>query len=100
MLGKKSVHIISIRSWIERLDSLTDKVILLIVMYLIKYNISYFLKKLFSDALQLGVDFLEERGKAVLGLRGTRAHRHKIVKEKVKYNLIFCVLFYQTLFIN
>lgn len=64
LLGKKSVHIISIRSWIERLDSLTDK-------------------KLFSDALQLGVDFLEERGKAVLGLRGTRAHRHKIVKDKV-----------------
>ncbi|KAE9545141.1 hypothetical protein AGLY_000684 [Aphis glycines] len=64
LLGKKSVHIISIRSWIERLDSLTDK-------------------NLFSDALQLGVDFLEERGKAVLGLRGTRAHRHKIVKDKV-----------------
>ncbi|VVC24543.1 Hypothetical protein CINCED_3A007231 [Cinara cedri] len=64
LLGKRSVHIISIRSWIERLDSLTDK-------------------KLFSDALQLGIDFLEERGKAVLGLRGTRTHRHKIVKEKV-----------------
>uniref|UniRef100_A0A2S2Q1E5 Vacuolar protein sorting-associated protein 8 n=1 Tax=Sipha flava TaxID=143950 RepID=A0A2S2Q1E5_9HEMI len=64
LLGKKNIHIISIRSWIERLDSLTDK-------------------KLFGDALQLGVDFLEERGKAVLGLRGTRAHRHRIVKEKV-----------------
>lgn len=35
------------------------------------------------------MDFLEERGKAVLGLRGTRAHRHKIVKDKV---LIFVQL--------
>ncbi|XP_050434277.1 vacuolar protein sorting-associated protein 8 homolog isoform X2 [Adelges cooleyi] len=64
ILGIKSIHTISIRSWIERLDCLIDK-------------------KLYSDALQLGVDFLEERGKAVLGLRGTRLHRHKIVKEKV-----------------
>lgn len=49
-----------------------------------KYYKLFFTQKLFSDALQLGVDFLEERGKAVLGLRGTRAHRHKIVKEKVR----------------
>lgn len=30
LLGKKSVNVISIRSWIERLDSLTDKVIYLL----------------------------------------------------------------------
>jgi len=41
--------------------------------------------------LQLGVDFLEERGKAVLGLRGTRAHRHKIVKDKVFIYVFFYV---------
>ncbi|XP_050543859.1 vacuolar protein sorting-associated protein 8 homolog [Daktulosphaira vitifoliae] len=64
LLGNKGIHTLSIRSWIERLDCLIDK-------------------KLYSDALQLGVDFLEERGKAVLGLRGTRLHRHRIVKEKV-----------------
>lgn len=40
--------------------------------------------------MQLGVDFLEERGKAVLGLRGTRAHRHKIVKDKV----IICIILF------
>lgn len=33
LLGKKSVNVISIRSWIERLDSLTDKVIYLLFMF-------------------------------------------------------------------
>lgn len=37
----------------------------------------------FADALSLGIDFFEEKGKAVLGLRGPRKQRQRLVKDKV-----------------
>lgn len=64
VLGSKSVFVISIRFWSERIDNF------------IKAN-------RFEEALKLGMDFYEERGKAVLGLRGTRQVRQQLVKEKV-----------------
>lgn len=42
----------------------------------------------YPEALKLGMEFLEEKGKAVLGLRGPRKHRHRIVREKVSE--LFC----------
>ncbi|XP_065215461.1 vacuolar protein sorting-associated protein 8 homolog isoform X2 [Planococcus citri] len=63
-LGLKSCHVVSIRSWIERLDSLVDK-------------------GRFECALRLGIEFLEERGKIILGLRGPHHQRYNLVKNKV-----------------
>ncbi|KAF6203449.1 hypothetical protein GE061_001780 [Apolygus lucorum] len=64
LLGGKTVHVISIRLWAERIDSL------------IREN-------RYEDGLRLSMDFYEERGKAVLGLRGAKEVRQKLVKEKV-----------------
>ncbi|KAK9504557.1 hypothetical protein O3M35_010867 [Rhynocoris fuscipes] len=64
LLGNKTLHVISIRFWAERIDSLVRE-------------------QRYEEALKLSMDFYEERGKAVLGLRGTREVRQKLVKEKV-----------------
>ncbi|XP_014245908.1 vacuolar protein sorting-associated protein 8 homolog [Cimex lectularius] len=64
LLGVKTLHVISIRIWVERIDGLVRA-------------------QKFEDALKLAMDFYEERGKAVLGLRGAREVRQKLVKEKV-----------------
>ena len=42
------------------------------------------LQNRFPDALNLCMDFYEERGKAVLGLRGPRKLRQRLVKDKVR----------------
>ncbi|XP_046679913.1 vacuolar protein sorting-associated protein 8 homolog isoform X2 [Homalodisca vitripennis] len=64
LLGTRSFHVISIRTWIERVNHFVDQ-------------------NRYGEALKLGMEFLEEKGKAVLGLRGPRKHRHRIVREKV-----------------
>ncbi|CAH1405711.1 unnamed protein product [Nezara viridula] len=64
LLEPKALHVISIRFWSERIDNL------------IKAN-------RFEEALKLGMNFYEEREKAVLGLKGTREIRRMQVKEKV-----------------
>lgn len=41
----------------------------------------------FECALRLGIEFLEEKGKVVLGLRGRHQQRTNLVKNKVNVNL-------------
>ncbi|XP_046679789.1 LOW QUALITY PROTEIN: vacuolar protein sorting-associated protein 8 homolog [Homalodisca vitripennis] len=47
------------------------------------FHFSLLFQNRYGEALKLGMEFLEEKGKAVLGLRGPRKHRHRIVREKV-----------------
>ncbi|RZF35520.1 hypothetical protein LSTR_LSTR010211 [Laodelphax striatellus] len=69
LLGTNSLHVISIRSWTERINHLIDQ-------------------NMFVEALKLAMDFLKERGKAVLGLKGPRPMRQRIVKDKIIDTLI------------
>lgn len=99
-LGTKSCHIVSIRSWIERLDSLVDKACPntrrkwseyhasnLIRTFRVLFFIFWFKQGKFECALRLGIEFLEEKGKVVLGLRGRHQQRTNLVKNKVNVNL-------------
>ncbi|XP_050447192.1 vacuolar protein sorting-associated protein 8 homolog isoform X2 [Cataglyphis hispanica] len=64
LLGTKSLHVICIRTWTERLQ------------YLV-------MQKRFSEALALGLSFYQDKGKAVIGLRGSKQHRRQIARDKV-----------------
>ncbi|KAL6441909.1 hypothetical protein ACFW04_002354 [Cataglyphis niger] len=64
LLGTKSLHVICIRTWTERLQ------------YLV-------MQKRFSEALALGLSFYQDKGKAVIGLRGSKQRRRQIARDKV-----------------
>ncbi|KAK6630795.1 hypothetical protein RUM44_002964 [Polyplax serrata] len=63
ILGMKTVHLLTIRPWIERLN------------YLVK-------QKKYLTALSLGLSFYEEP-KGAVGLKGSRERRREIAKGKV-----------------
>ncbi|XP_014213894.1 vacuolar protein sorting-associated protein 8 homolog isoform X2 [Copidosoma floridanum] len=64
LLGMKSLHTICVRTWTERLRHLT-------------------LQKRYREALELGLDFYRDKGKAVVGLHGSKQRRKQIVQDKV-----------------
>ncbi|XP_029672254.1 vacuolar protein sorting-associated protein 8 homolog isoform X2 [Formica exsecta] len=64
LLGTKSLHVICIRTWTERLQHLV-------------------MQKRFSEALALGLSFYKDKGKAVIGLRGSKQRRRQIARDKV-----------------
>ncbi|XP_016842298.1 vacuolar protein sorting-associated protein 8 homolog [Nasonia vitripennis] len=64
LLGMKSLHAICVRTWTERLRHLT-------------------MQKRYREALELGLDFYRDKGKAVVGLRGSKQRRKQIVQDKV-----------------
>jgi len=64
VLGTKTVHILSVRTWSERLDHLLRK-------------------KQHLDALALGLSIYQDRAKAVVGLKGSHSKKRATVKEKV-----------------
>ncbi|XP_070163192.1 vacuolar protein sorting-associated protein 8 homolog isoform X1 [Polyergus mexicanus] len=64
LLGTKSLHVICIRTWTERLQHLV-------------------MQKRFSEALALGLSFYQDKGKAVIGLRGSKQRRRQIARDKV-----------------
>jgi len=71
VLGTKSVHALTMRTWHERLD------------YLVRQNY-------YTEALQLGYELYLEKAKAVIGLKGSKDSKRLIVREKVEtYNNIF-----------
>ncbi|CAG7727060.1 unnamed protein product [Allacma fusca] len=68
VLGTKSVHALTMRSWHERLD--------------------YLVKQLhFPEALQLGYELYLEKAKAVVGLKGSKDSKRMVVREK-----LLCIL--------
>ncbi|XP_041374342.1 vacuolar protein sorting-associated protein 8 homolog isoform X2 [Gigantopelta aegis] len=69
LLGTKTVHVFTLRTWKERID------------VLIKQN-------RYQDALALGLSFYENKAKAVVGLTGSQRMRKEIVA-----NLILDLLF-------
>ncbi|XP_024940795.1 vacuolar protein sorting-associated protein 8 homolog isoform X2 [Cephus cinctus] len=69
LLGTKSIHAVSIRTWTERLRHLT-------------------LQRRFIEALTLGLSFYQDKGKAVVGLRGSKQRRKQIARDKVCQVLI------------
>lgn len=64
LLGLKSVHVLTLRTWNERID------------FLLK-------QKLYSEALKLALSFYEERAKAVTGLIGKKPQRQEQVGNKM-----------------
>nr|XP_033321301.1 vacuolar protein sorting-associated protein 8 homolog [Megalopta genalis] len=68
-LGTKSLHVVCIRTWTERLRHLT-------------------MQKRFPEALALGLSFYQDKGKAVVGLRGSKQRRKQIARDKVCQVLI------------
>ena len=69
LLGTKSLHVVCIRTWTERLRHLT-------------------MQKRFPEALALGLSFYQDKGKAVVGLRGSKQRRKQIARDKVCQVLI------------
>ncbi|XP_011346387.1 vacuolar protein sorting-associated protein 8 homolog isoform X2 [Ooceraea biroi] len=69
LLGIKSLHTICIRTWTERLQHLI-------------------MQKRFPEALALGLSFYQDKGKAVIGLRGSKQRRKQIARDKVCHVLI------------
>ncbi|KOC64483.1 Vacuolar protein sorting-associated protein 8 like protein [Habropoda laboriosa] len=69
LLGTKSLHVVCIRTWTERLRHLT-------------------MQKRFPEALALGLSFYHDKGKAVVGLRGSKQRRKQIARDKVCQVLI------------
>ncbi|KAL7301163.1 hypothetical protein TKK_0006134 [Trichogramma kaykai] len=69
LLGMKSLHAVCVRTWMERLRHLT-------------------MQKRYCDALELGLDLFRDKGKAVVGLKGSRQRRKQIVQDKVCQVLI------------
>ncbi|CAL8101722.1 unnamed protein product [Orchesella dallaii] len=68
VLGTKSVHALTMRTWHERLD------------YLVRQNY-------YTEALQLGYELYLEKAKAVIGLKGSKDSKRLIVREKILYIL-------------
>ncbi|XP_033606542.1 vacuolar protein sorting-associated protein 8 homolog isoform X2 [Cryptotermes secundus] len=64
LLGTKMFHVLTIRAWDERLN------------HLIKQN-------RYLDALMLGMAFYEDKGKAVVGLKGPKQKRKEVARKKV-----------------
>ncbi|CAB3370067.1 Hypothetical predicted protein [Cloeon dipterum] len=64
LVGTRSVHALHMRTWNERIDHVARQGRPL-------------------AALELGLAFYEERAKAVVGLRGPKAHRKLLIKEKI-----------------
>ncbi|XP_059473885.1 vacuolar protein sorting-associated protein 8 homolog [Neocloeon triangulifer] len=64
LVGTRSVHALHMRTWAERID------------HLARHG-----KPL--AALELGLAFFEERARAVVGLRGPKAHRKLLIKQKI-----------------
>ncbi|XP_065068088.1 vacuolar protein sorting-associated protein 8 homolog isoform X2 [Rhopilema esculentum] len=64
LLGTKSIHCLTIRSWRDRID------------YFVKQN-------LFLEALQLALSFYEERAKAVVNLAGSRQKRKIFIAQEI-----------------
>ncbi|KAJ8681567.1 hypothetical protein QAD02_017359 [Eretmocerus hayati] len=64
LLGMKSLHAVCMRTWMERLRHLT-------------------MQKCYREALELGLDFYRDKGKAVVGLRGSKQRRKQMVQDKV-----------------
>ena len=69
LLGRKSFHVLVIRTWSERLD------------YLVKWNRHL-------EALQLGADIYQDQGKALVGLRGPKEKRKSVISRKMTTILI------------
>ena len=63
--GRTSFHVLVIRTWNERLDHLT------------RDNRGY------VRAIALASEFLQDQGKALVGLRGPKAKRHKVLEQKL-----------------
>ncbi|XP_017885655.1 vacuolar protein sorting-associated protein 8 homolog isoform X2 [Ceratina calcarata] len=64
LLGTKSLHVVCIRTWTERLRHLT-------------------MQRRYPEALALGLAFYQDKGKAVVGLRGSRERRKQIARDRV-----------------
>lgn len=64
LLGTKSIHVMTMRTWNERID------------FLVK-------QKMFPEALTLALSFYEEQAKAVTGLVGKKTQRREQVAIKV-----------------
>ena len=69
LLGRKTFHVLVIRTWSERLD------------YLVKWNRHL-------EALQLGADIYQDQGKALVGLRGPKDKRRTVISRKMTSILI------------
>lgn len=63
VLGTKGLHVLGIRTWKERLDHLMRQ-------------------KHYLDALALALAFHQDRAKAVVGLRGPKAKRKMLTRDK------------------
>ena len=64
LLGTKTIHCLTIRSWKDRID------------YFVKQN-------MFLEALKLALSFYEEKAKAVVNLVGSRRKRAKYIAEEI-----------------
>ena len=64
LLGTKSIHCLTVRSWKDRID------------YFVKQN-------LFLEALELALSFYEDRAKAVVNLVGNRHKRRMFIADEV-----------------
>ncbi|XP_011698850.1 PREDICTED: vacuolar protein sorting-associated protein 8 homolog isoform X1 [Wasmannia auropunctata] len=64
LLGTKSLHVICMRTWTERLQHLI-------------------MQKRYPEALALGLSFYQDKGKAVIGLRGSKQRRKQVARDKV-----------------
>ena len=64
LLGTKSIHCLTIRSWKDRID------------YFMKQN-------LYLEALELALSFYEDRAKAVVSLVGNRRKRKAFIAEQI-----------------
>ncbi|XP_066595487.1 vacuolar protein sorting-associated protein 8 homolog isoform X2 [Prorops nasuta] len=69
LLGTKCLHAVCIRTWTERLHHLT-------------------MQRRFPEALALGLSFYQDKGKAMVGLRGSKQRRKQIARDKVCQVLI------------
>ena len=63
-LGRNSFHVLVIRSWSERLDHLAKE-------------------NRYIEALNLAAEFYTDHGKALVGLKGPRRKREKLVGQKL-----------------
>lgn len=64
LLGRNTFHVLMIRSWNERID------------YLMKANN-------YLDCIALGMDFYNDQGKALVGLRGPKDKRKTVIAQKM-----------------
>ena len=62
--GRKSFHVLVIRTWNERLDHLTKE-------------------NRYLDALALGCDFFKDQGKTLVGLKGPKEKRKTVIAQKL-----------------